>query len=105
MSTRPGNTTSELASTSRTPDGRSPYVPRACAFQQTDRDGLEGVRFETWDRFGEEGEKRHGVRRKTVDRDQGIAHAALSACWSLDEAGRGGEDAVHCAELFLSIDG
>lgn len=31
----------------------------------------------------------------------GVAHAALSACWSLDEQGKGGEHAIHCAKLFM----
>lgn len=44
-----------------------------------------------------------GMERSRI-RGWAIAHAALSACWSLDEAGRGGEDAVHCAKVFLSID-
>lgn len=43
-----------------------------------------------------------GMERSRIQ-GWGIAHAALSACWSLDEAGRGGEDAVQRAELFLAI--
>src|SRR5258706_3315667 len=33
----------------------------------------------------------------------GIAHAMLSAWWAMDDAGRGGEAPLHCAELFMSI--
>ena len=43
-----------------------------------------------------------GMERSRI-RDWGIAHAVLSACWSLDEQGRGGEHAIHCAELFAQI--
>lgn len=43
-----------------------------------------------------------GMERSRI-RGWGIAHAALSACWDLDEQGVGGEHAIHCAELFLSI--
>lgn len=43
-----------------------------------------------------------GMERSRI-RGWGIAHAALSACWSLDEHGHGGEDAVYCADVFLSL--
>jgi streptomycin 6-kinase len=43
-----------------------------------------------------------GLERSRV-RGWGIAHAALSAWWSMDAQGRGGEDVIHCAEVFLSI--
>ncbi len=43
-----------------------------------------------------------GLERSRI-RGWAIAHAALSACWDLDEHGLGGEHAVHCADLFLSI--
>ncbi len=42
-----------------------------------------------------------GMERSHI-RGWGIAHAALSACWDLDAQGRGGEHAIHCAEVFLS---
>jgi len=32
-----------------------------------------------------------------------IAHAVLSACWSFDERGRGGEHALHCADVLIRI--
>jgi streptomycin 6-kinase len=41
-----------------------------------------------------------GMERSRI-RGWGIAHAALSAWWSLDEQGHGGEHAIHCAELFM----
>jgi streptomycin 6-kinase len=43
-----------------------------------------------------------GLERSRI-RGWAIAHAVLSACWSLDEGGRGGEHALHCAEVFISI--
>jgi streptomycin 6-kinase len=43
-----------------------------------------------------------GMERSRI-RGWGIAHAVLSACWSLDEQGHGGEHAIHCAELFAQI--
>jgi len=43
-----------------------------------------------------------GMERSRI-RGWGIAHAVLSACWSLDEQGRGGEHAIHCAEVFAQL--
>jgi streptomycin 6-kinase len=43
-----------------------------------------------------------GMERSRI-RGWGIAHAVLSACWSLKEQGSGGEHAIHCAELFAQI--
>ena len=43
-----------------------------------------------------------GLERSRI-RGWAIAHAVLSACWSFDEGGRGGEHALHCAEVFISI--
>lgn len=41
-----------------------------------------------------------GLERSRI-RGWGIAYAALSAWWSMDAQGRGGEHAIHCAEVFL----
>ncbi len=43
-----------------------------------------------------------GMERSRI-RGWAIAHAVLSACWSFDERGRGGEHALHCAEVFLTL--
>ncbi len=41
-----------------------------------------------------------GMDRSRI-RGWGIAHAALSACWDLDEQGNGGEDTIRCAEMLM----
>lgn len=43
-----------------------------------------------------------GMERSRV-RGWGIAHAVLSACWDLGNDGLGGDSAIACAELFMSI--
>jgi len=43
-----------------------------------------------------------GMERSRI-RGWGIVHAVLSACWSLYAQGNGGEHAIHCAEVFMSI--
>lgn len=46
--------------------------------------------------------ERLGIERARI-RGWGIAHAVLSAWWSSDESGHGGEYSMACAELFMSI--
>ena|SRR5690349_6798323 len=43
-----------------------------------------------------------GMERDRI-RGWGIAHAVLSAYWDMDEKGNGWENAIQCAELFMSI--
>jgi len=43
-----------------------------------------------------------GMERERI-RGWALAHAVLSAWWSCDEQGRGGEYAIRCAELFMSL--
>jgi len=43
-----------------------------------------------------------GMERERI-RGWAIAHALLSSWWSSDEHGRGGEYALQCAELFMSL--
>ncbi len=43
-----------------------------------------------------------GMERSHI-RGWGIAHALLSAWWSMDAEGQGGEHSLRCAELFMSI--
>jgi len=43
-----------------------------------------------------------GMERARV-RGWGIAHATLSACWDVDDQGNGGEHAMHCAKVLMSI--
>jgi streptomycin 6-kinase len=33
----------------------------------------------------------------------GVVHAVLSACWGLDDEGRGWEFGIHCADVFRSV--
>ena len=46
--------------------------------------------------------ERLGFERQRI-RGWGIAHAVLSAWWDNDEHGHGGEYAIDCARLFMSI--
>ena len=46
--------------------------------------------------------ERLGFERQRI-RGWGIAHALLSAWWDNDDKGQGGEYAMRCAELFMSI--
>lgn len=46
--------------------------------------------------------ERLGFERKRI-RGWAIAHAMLSAWWDIEDNGHGGEYAIRCAELFMSI--
>jgi streptomycin 6-kinase len=46
--------------------------------------------------------ERLGMERERI-RLWAVAHAVLSACWDLDEQGRGGEYSIACAKMFMQV--